>query len=129
MPASPGTSRPAFATPIQHVVVIFQENHSFDNVLGQLCASDKRCNGVTRGVLPNGTRIPLKRAADLVPDVGHSGGAQTTAINGGAMNGFAHLRGCEATTGYQCYTQYAPSQIPNLAALARAFVISDATFE
>jgi phospholipase C len=127
--AAPGAARSRFSTPIQHVVVIFQENHSFDNVFGPLCVQDHRCNGVATGVLPNGTRIPLKRAADLVPDVGHSAGAQTTAINGGAMNGYAHLRGCEATTRYRCYTAYRPDQIPNLAALARAFVISDQTFE
>src|SRR5438094_2644247 len=127
--AVPGGAASQFTTPIQHVVVIFQENHSFDNVLGPLCVQDHRCNGVTSGVLPNGTRIPLKAAVDIVPDVGHSAAAQTTAINGGAMNGFAHLRGCDATTGYQCYTAYRPSQIPNLAALARCFVVSDETFE
>lgn len=127
--ASPSSARSRFTTPIRHVVVIFQENHSFDNVLGPLCVQDHRCDGVADGVLPDGTRIPLKRAADLVPDVGHSAGAQTVAINGGAMNGYSHLRGCEATTHYQCYTAYRPDQIPNLAALARAFVISDQTFE
>jgi phospholipase C len=127
--AVPAPAASRFHTPIRHVVVIFQENHSFDNVFGALCVEDHRCNGVVTGVLPDGTRIALRRAADLVPDVGHSAGAQTTAINGGAMNGFAHLRGCEATTRYRCYTAFRPDQIPNLAALGRAFVISDATYE
>ena len=126
---TPAGAGSPFTTPIQHVVVIFQENHSFDNVLGRLCVEDHRCNGATTGVLPDGTRIPLPLATDLVPDVGHAGGAQTTAINGGAMNGFAHIRGCSATYHYQCYDQYDPSQIPNIAALARAFVIADNTFE
>ena len=47
------------------------------------------------------------------------------AINGGLMNGFSRLTHCDAASGYACYEQYAPGQIPNLAALARAFVISD----
>ena len=127
--SAPARATSPFTTPIQHVVVIFEENHSFDNMLGKLCVMDHRCNGVTTGVLPDGTRIPLKMGTDLVPEVGHAGGAQTTAINGGAMNGFAHLPGCAAHDQWVCYTTYDPSQIPNTAALARAFVISDDTFE
>jgi phospholipase C len=49
-------------------------------------------------------------------------------MNHGAMNGFEHVKGCSADGGYACYVQYDPSQIPNLAALARAFAISDETF-
>src|SRR5207302_85581 len=32
----PGSGR-AQTTPIQHVVIVYQENHSFDNVLGRWC--------------------------------------------------------------------------------------------
>jgi phospholipase C len=35
----------SWPTPIEHVVVIFQENHSFDNVLGILCIQLARCMG------------------------------------------------------------------------------------
>ena len=126
--AAPGAARPRFPTPIQHVVVIFQENHSFDNVFGPLCVQDHRCDGVAAGVLPNGTRIPLKRAADLVPDVGHSAGAQTTAINGGAMNGYAHPAAARRPTA-TVLPRYRPDQIPKLSSLARQFAISDRTFE
>ena len=42
-------------TPIKHVVVLFQENHSFDNVLGSLCVQDQRCDGSTTGKLLDGT--------------------------------------------------------------------------
>jgi len=45
------------------------------------------------------------------------------------MNGFARIGGCSALSGYACYTGFAPSQIPNLASLARHFVIADHTFE
>src|SRR5207249_9657641 len=52
-------------TPIRHVVVIFQENHSFDNVLGGLCVVDNLgCDGATTGVLHSGDRIPLAVASD-----------------------------------------------------------------
>jgi phospholipase C len=35
----------SFSTPIQHVVFIIQENHSFDNVLGPWCVQNNRCAG------------------------------------------------------------------------------------
>ncbi len=115
-------------TPIKHVVIIYQENHSFDNVLGRLCVVDGRCNGVTKGKLASGSTRALTRAGDIVVPADHSKTAQLVAINGGKMNGFSRIAGCEPAKGYPCYTQYAPSQIPNLASLARRFAISDRTF-
>jgi phospholipase C len=54
---------------------------------------------------------------------------QTTAIDGGKMDGFSQIPGCTRTAGYACYSQFQPSQIPNLAALAQSYVVSDRTFE
>jgi phospholipase C len=110
-------------------VILYQENHSFDNVLGKLCVLDHRCDGAIVGRLPDGASIALSRASDLVPVVGHNGSGQTTAIDGGRMDGFGNLPGCTAAKSYACYTQFGPRQIPNLAALARHFVISGRTFE
>lgn len=116
----------ALTNPIQHVIVFYQENHSFDNVLGALCVQDSRCDGASTGRLGNGTEIPLSRASDLVAPVDHSPTAQITAVDGGKMDGFNQLEGCAQ---YACYSQYSPSKIPNVAALARQFAISDRTFE
>jgi phospholipase C len=114
--------------PIRHVVVIYMENHSFDNVLGKLCVVDDRCNGVTRGKLLSGKQKTLTQARDIVVKMDHSVTAQRRAMNGGRMNGFPLIPACKADTGYACYTQYNPGQIPNLAALARQFAINDRTF-
>jgi phospholipase C len=130
-PASAAHSRPhgiRATSPIKHVVIIFQENHSFDDVLGRLCVADSRCDGATTGKLSTGQVIPLHDAPDVVPGVSHSVESQTTAIRGGQMNGFNLIPGCQKKTGYACYEQFSPAQIPNLAALARSFVISDRTF-
>ena len=129
MGASPAGPARAATGPIQHVVVIYQENHSFDNILGRWCVQSGRCDGVTTGRLHDGTTIPLSKASDLVAHVDHSREAQTTAIEGGAMDGFDLLLGCDQTAGYACYSQYTPKQIPNVIALARSFAVSDATFE
>jgi len=126
------------ATPIDHVVVIYQENHSFDNVLGSLCnqiaqgqVQHDPCDGATSGVLPDGSIIPLAQASDIVPTVAHSSGSQRRAINDGGMNGFGLILDCRSTDvpSYRCYSQFDPTQIPNLAALATAYTISDRTFE
>jgi len=54
--------------------------------------------------------------------------SQRAAIDGGKMNGWQKLEGCTASTGYACVGGYTPAQVPNLAALADRFAISDRTF-
>jgi len=50
------------------------------------------------------------------------------AINGGKMNGWQNIPGCQSSTGYACVSGIMPSQEPNIAALASSFAISDKTF-
>ncbi len=129
-------------TPIRHVVLIVEENHSFDNVLGRFCArvasgSIRRpglamsCSGATSGTIADGRTIRLSTARDLVPVVDHTVQAQLAAIDGGSMDGFARISGCarKGLLPYACYTQFAPRQIPNITKLASNFAISDRTFE
>src|SRR5207245_11141900 len=79
--------------------------------------------------LSSGNMFPLHAAPDIVPDATHNVASQTKAIDGGRMDGFNLITGCDSSTGYACYEQYSESQIPNLYALARSFAISDRTFE
>src|ERR1700730_2048218 len=120
------TAASGIAPPIQHVVVILQENHSFDNTLGQLCIQDHReCSAASSGKNRKGETIPLSRAADVVVNANHSQKAQLAAMDNGKMDGWEQVGGC---TQKQCYTQYDPTQIPSLAALAPSGAISDAFF-
>jgi phospholipase C len=121
------TAAPGAATPIEHVVVILQENHSFDNVLGPLCIQDHRegCNAASSGKNEKGETIPLSKASDVVVNVAHSQEAQLAAMDKGKMDGWERLGGCATN---QCYSAYEPGQIPSLAALARGGAISDAFF-
>ena len=74
---SPPPPRPSptalhpLSTPIRHVVVLYQENHSFDNVLGTLCIADARCDGASAGQVSNGSTVPLTTASDITPDAVH----------------------------------------------------------
>ena len=116
-------------SPIKHVVYIIEENHSFDNILGYWCVQTRRCDGAIVGNIDGGRQISLAKANDIVVYAEHTVAAQTTAIDGGQMDGFSRIDSCRAQTGYHCYTQYHPSQIPNVVALANTFAVSDRTFE
>jgi phospholipase C len=132
--------------PVSHVVVIFQENHSFNDVLGKICADvasgvitraglNMGCDGVTTGKIADGSTIALTSEPDVVPPVTHSVAGQATAIAGGAMNGYSKIEGCESFNAYACYTQYWPpedqsgSSIANETELAKSFAVADRTFE
>jgi phospholipase C len=138
VPGSAATAPPA--TPIRHVVVIYLENHSFDNVLGYWCgAHPGRCpdGGMPASVrLSNGAVITPYVMPDTVPDVNHTVASQLAAMHivGGVplMDGWQNIKagGCAATTTppYACIGGYAPSHIPNITNLATEFAISDKTF-
>ncbi len=118
------------SSPIQHVVVIFQENNSFDHLLGKLCVDEQnRCDGTTVGQISNGKMIPLAPGGDIPPAIAHSHRTMVTAINGGQMNGWDRIPECKKFTGYACLEQDDRSRIPNLSNLADQYVISDRTFQ
>jgi phospholipase C len=122
----------AQVTPIQHVVVLYLENHSFDNVLGYWCDLRRhRCpdGGMPRSVtLSDGSVVTPGVTPDQVPVVDHSVHGQLAAIDGGKMDGWGNVGGCHASTGYACMSGYLPGQIPNLTTLAQRFAVSDHTF-
>jgi phospholipase C len=132
-----GAPRPAPAqrtSPIRHIVVIYLENHSFDNLLGFWCnANPGRCpqGGMPTSVtLSNGAVVSPSVAHDTVPEVLHTVASQVAAIDGGKMDGWQNIPdgSCDAATGYQCISGYQPAQLPNLIGLAQHFAISDNTF-
>lgn len=129
-PESPAAASLSPAGKIRHVVVIYQENHSFDETLGKFCQlHGGRCDGYVGPVrLEDGSVVNMTQSPDVVPDVYHDVASQDAAINGGAMDGWNHIIGCRAFDDYQCLVYHPPNQIPNLAALADKFVVSDRTF-
>jgi phospholipase C len=126
---SQGATGAPSGDPIRHIVVILQENHSFDNVLGYWCKVRARCNGATSGRLASGRVIALREARDHVVYVQHGDKAHLWAWHRGQMNGFSRILGCGQRHDYACYTQYRPRDIPDLSRLARHFVVDDRIFE
>jgi len=118
-------------TPIQHIVVLYLENHSFDNLLGYWCRNHiGRCpdGGMPRLVrLSNGVVVTPGVTPERVPTMGHDVAAQKAAIDHGLMDGWENVPGCSAPL-FACVSGYTPAQVPNLAALASKFAINDLTF-
>jgi phospholipase C len=119
-------------SPVRHIVVLYLENHTFDNVLGFWCnVHTRRCPG---GGMPslvklsNNTVVKPSVTPDIVPNVSHSVGSQQMAINDGQMDGWQKIQGCTASLHYACISGYKPAQVPNVVRLANRFAISDRTF-
>jgi phospholipase C len=114
------------SSPIKHVVVIYQENHTFDDVLGAVCQTRSTpCNGFTgRVTFADGVTAQNKVEPDFVPGVAHSPAAQRQALG----NNWDRIRGCASASNYACIAHFERSGIPNLAALADKFGVSDATY-
>ncbi|GAC1350291.1 MAG: hypothetical protein NVSMB27_31390 [Ktedonobacteraceae bacterium] len=91
-------------TPIQHIVVIMQENHSFDNMFGRFPG----VNGYKDQSAPN----PMRN------DYSHSAASTAAAIDGGKMDQFPP----------RSYIQYNQADIPNYWSYAQHFGLSDNFF-
>jgi phospholipase C len=116
---------PVPANPIKHIVVIYQENHSFDSVLGDFCVTSRRCDGSIGPVhLADGKVVTETVAPTMVPNIQHDIANQQL----GVANKWESILGC-GSPGDQCLTYYTPAQLPSLTALARQFVVADRTFQ
>ena len=104
---------------IGHVVVIFKENHSFDNYFGQFPGA----NGATFGKTSTGTTVPLAAMSDNPFNCGHGWSDGKTDIHGGLMNGFDLT-----CSNLQAYIQASPSLIPNYWTYAATYALADNMF-
>lgn len=118
VPASPP------ANPIQHVVFLIKENHSFDNLFARFPGADgTKTARVGNKTVPLGfTRYPT------TPDVVHSRDTVVTAVNHGKMNRF-YLAPRAVQQGRDLVdTAYTRANIPNYWAYAKRFTLADHFF-
>jgi phospholipase C len=117
--------------PIKHVIFVYRENHSFDNVFGPYCAQKPAgyCDGHVGNVtFSDGHTYTTQPATDVVPGVCHTVQCQNWAMNGGRMDGWNKLLDCGPWTKFACLQQFQPKQIPILTTLANHGVLSDRFF-
>jgi phospholipase C len=122
---------------IEHVVILTQENRSFDHYFGTLSGVNGFGNQKARSVFfqrgTNGKTLhPFHLPSDCLPDLTHDWGPQHNSWNGGRMNGF--LRAHEladvppsepAGTGPETMGYYTRADLPFYYKLADAFTICD----
>lgn len=121
-------------TPLQHIIFLMKENHTFDSYFGAFPG----VNGVTTGVMKNAdgttSTIPLNPMQDSQPEMGHNWNGAHTDYDGGKMDAFnigektsTSTTSC-APAPYVCYEVASQSLIPNYWAMAQQFELSDNTF-
>lgn len=110
--------------PIQHIIIIVKENHSFDNLFGRFPGAD----GTTH--FKKGTQVKkLRKTPDaLSEDIVHDLWSTFAAVNNGKMNRFytepdSYQNGVDVAD-----SQYQQSQIPNYWAYAKDFTLADHFF-
>jgi phospholipase C len=117
---------------IEHVVILIQENRSFDHYFGTLSGvrgfGDKQGRSAfhQRG-LTSQTLDPFHLSSNCLPDLTHEWGPQHASWNGGRMDGFlrAHEQTDAAGVGPETMGYYTRADLPLYHALADTFTICD----
>ena len=125
---------PLGTTPLQHVIFLIKENHTFDSYFGAFPG----VNGATTGLIKNAngttSTIPLNPMQDSQPELGHDWRGAWVDYDNGKMDAFnIGERQSTSTTNcgvapYVCYEVASQSLIPNSWALAQQFELSDNNF-
>lgn len=113
-------------SPISKIVVVLQENHTFDNYFGTYPAAD--------GTLGKGLRLPISQggppaagpthSTSLTPvELNHNWNAAHADYDAGKMDGFVYTEGNEATLAY-----FDRSDLPRYWAAADNYVLCDRYF-
>jgi phospholipase C len=113
--APQSSARPA--GPIQHVVVIMQENRSLDNLFNGFPGADTVQSGMNHGV-----RVPLEPAPlGKGPDLDHTHTGWWKQWDNGKMDNFA--------TNGPAYSYVVPSEVVPYWTLAKEFTLGDRMFQ
>jgi phospholipase C len=117
---------PALAgpTPVQHVVFILKENHTFDNYFATFPGAD----GTLTGEKKNGRIVDLTHSPASLADINHTYHAAVVSIDGGLMNGFNLIRGAVQNGRLINYSHYDQSDIPNYWEMAQNYALADRFF-
>jgi phospholipase C len=130
---APGRPHPRI--PIDHVVVVMMENHSFDNYLGFLARRgrpgadgfhfDTRGRPLDANPAPGGGYIrafPMPSACQMESEPSQSWNASHVAVAGGAMTGFVTASG-DVAMGY-----WTDADLPFYYSLAKTFALANRWF-
>ena len=126
MPARPRSTAPAAPSPIERIVVVLQENHTYDNYFGTYPRGDGTAGKAIR--LPSTAggppSVPPSHSGTLTPnDLNHNWNSAHSDFDAGAMDGFVYSEGDPATMSY-----FDRTDLPHYWAAADRFVLCDRYF-
>jgi phospholipase C len=111
---------------IKHVVIIIQENRTFDDFFATFPGAD----GTTTGKLHNGKTITLKKVPLAGVQLSNGWSAFATAYDGGKMDGFdLDTWGGPGKAGTRPYTYVDPNQIKPYWTIAQQYALGDHMFQ
>jgi len=137
--ATPGTTQPRAtdlksqsATPVEHLIVLMQQNHTYDNYFGTYPRGDGFPEGLCVPVNPahpEGDCIqPFHLGADRVADLDHSYETFLLQFNEGQMDGFVQALNEKQQDGSLAMGYYDDRDIPYYWNLADEYVLFDRFF-
>lgn len=115
---------PTPASKIQHIVVIMQENRTFDNLFQGFPGADTVSSGMSGGTKITLQPIPLAEKTDL----DHSHVGWFTDLNNGSMDGFSHAKAGYPTPNLP-YSYVQQSDVVPYWTLAKAYTLGDRMFQ
>lgn len=107
---------------IKHLVIIIQENRSFDNLFAGWPGAD----AATSGLMSDGTRVALRTITFNGPDISHGWTDAIAAWDGGKMDGFDKEG---SGSGTYPYARLDPNLIEPYRTMARRYVLADRMFQ
>ncbi len=123
----PAAATPA-PSPIKHVVIVIQENRSFDNLFARYPGAD----GATQGTMSTGQVVPLVKGNLVEYDVAHVHATFLREYDDGKMDGFdrvnAGIDHVIQKIGRYNYRYVDPQQIEPYWTIAKQYVLADHMF-
>ncbi|MEO6834689.1 MAG: alkaline phosphatase family protein [Candidatus Tumulicola sp.] len=119
-------NKPAASSgPIQHIVIMIQENRSFDDFFATFPGAD----GATTGKRHNGKIIPLKEQTLAGLDINHTWHDYVRDYDSGNMDGFDLSYIGQQPAGTYPYQYVNPAQIAPYWTIARQYALADHMFQ
>lgn len=119
-------------TPIQHLVVLMQENHSFDNYFGTYPGADgfppDTCMPIDPADASQGCVKPWHIGDQSISDLSHSASTYVDQYNGGKMDGFVSALNKRKQDGRLAMGYYDDRDLPYYWNLADHYVLFDRFF-
>ncbi len=122
-PSSRDLGAPRTQFPIDHVIIIVKENHTFDNYFGSFPGAE----GTTTALTSTGTVLAARPPVQLTRDLCHSHDCALADWNQGNMNHW-DLGDTRNATDQLAFSQYTEADIPNYWQYARSFTLADHFF-